>query len=141
MLDAINRSTARRGRLLPEATCRLSAFALEMEITMTGALHDGLRALQLETGIESLHHSKIPVAMEQITELGKAELFVEFGVLAAHNVEIEFLCRLADRLNNKTATARPDAGDLFHRRQVCPKSLRPSLAVFSSKLKDDGKMR
>jgi len=34
-------------------------------------LHDGLRALQRETGTESFHHSEFPVAMEQITELGR----------------------------------------------------------------------
>jgi hypothetical protein len=57
-----------------------SAFAHETEITMTGTLHGGLRALQRETGTESLHHSEISVAMEQITELGEAELFVELRV-------------------------------------------------------------
>jgi hypothetical protein len=46
-----------------------SAFAHNTEITMTGTLHDGLRALQRKTGTESLHHSEITVAMEQITEI------------------------------------------------------------------------
>jgi hypothetical protein len=41
-----------------------SAFAHETEITMIGSLHDGLCALQRETGAEALHHSEISVAVE-----------------------------------------------------------------------------
>jgi hypothetical protein len=114
-----------------------SDFAHETEITITGTLHDGLRSLQNTIGTESLHHSEIPVAMKQITEIEEAKVFVELRVLAAYNIEIKSLRRFTDRLNVKTATARPNTGDLFHRCQICPKLLCPSLTILSSKLHDN----
>lgn len=74
---------------------------------MPGALHDRLRALQREIRTESLHHSEIPVAVEQIAQLRETEFLVELRVPAAHDIEIKPLGGFAEPLNLKAPARRP----------------------------------
>src|SRR5262245_507092 len=117
----------------------LAPFALphETEIAVARPFHDGLRALQVEPGTETLHHREIAVAVEQVPQLGQTELFVELGVLATRDVEVQPILGLCDRLDAKTAAGGPDSRNPFHARQVVAKLLCPSCSVLPGELDDD----
>jgi YD repeat-containing protein len=56
---------------------------------VAGALHDGLRPLQLDLAAEAFGHGEVGTADQQETQLGSAHRLEELGVAAAGDIEIE----------------------------------------------------
>src|SRR5262245_40116748 len=71
---------------------------LVSEITVTRALHDCLRARELNVGTEALSHRKVRTAHQQESQLGRAELIVELRVATPGDVYLEGIRRLLDHL-------------------------------------------
>jgi hypothetical protein len=78
------------------------------EIAMRGSFHHGPSPRQFHLGIEAVDHRVIAIAMEQITQIGQAQAFVELGVTTACHIEIEVVLGRGDDLDIETAAPGPD---------------------------------
>lgn len=65
---------------------------------MLATLHDGLGARELHVGITASDHIEIRTAHQQESQLGLSKLFVEFGVAASRNIDLEYVLRLFDHI-------------------------------------------
>src|SRR5258708_24612353 len=92
---------------MPPVSARLRLLR-EAKVAVRGAFHHGLRARELEIRIEALDHGVVAIAMDEVTQIGETELFVEFGVAAARHVEVEPIVARGDDVDIETAAPRPD---------------------------------
>src|SRR5947208_331324 len=60
-----------------------------LEVAVARALHDGLRALELELGVVALAERAVAVARQQMADLAQPHRLVGLGVAALHDVEAE----------------------------------------------------
>src|SRR5690349_18179901 len=64
------------------------------EIAVAGALHDGLRAGELDAAAKAIGDGEVGRAHQQEAQLGLAERLVELGVAAARDIQGEGVVRL-----------------------------------------------
>src|SRR5580692_4752560 len=101
---------------------------------MAGAFHHGLRAGEFQVRIEAVDHGMVAVAMDEIAQIGKAEVLVELGITAARDIEVEPVVAGRDHVDIETAAAGPDFfRDIFERTQVTTKSFGPPRAILDGK--------
>src|SRR5216684_4501700 len=63
--------------------------SLVAKVAVAGALHDGLRARELDVRTKSLGQREVRTADQQESELRLTQLLVELGVSASRNIELE----------------------------------------------------
>ena len=78
-----------------------------VEVAVGRALHDGLRALELEAGVVALAEGAVALAGEQVADLAEPHVAVHLGVLAARHVEAIARLALLQHLGLERAAARP----------------------------------
>ena len=78
---------------------------------MRGSFHHGLSPHQFHIGIEAIDHRVIAIAMDQITQIGQAQAFIELGVTTTCHIEIEVIVGRGDHLDIETSATRPDFFD------------------------------
>lgn len=76
-----------------EAHIRLHSIRLSQspvpEVAVAGALHDGLRARELDVGIKSLGRREVGTADQQEAKLRFTQFLVELSVATPRNVDRE----------------------------------------------------
>src|SRR6266567_7883741 len=83
----------------------LIGIAPVAEVAMIGALHDGLRARELDVGAEPFRGRKIGGADQEKAELRLAQRLVELGVGASLHVEREGVLSLLDHVVGQRVVA------------------------------------